>query len=158
IVLMCSEQIEPIFRRVTRLKDVLHPAVHGNYERASADQVHALAWDHVAPRFERAVDLERQRFFDLRGAGRAVDRIEDIVPAAYGGRGWSLFVQRGEALVGLFAEETHRVRLERFDRSPVALLDRAATDTYLSGGAVHYLDAEHMPTDSPIAAILRYGI
>lgn len=158
VVLACSEPIEPIFRRVTRLKDVLHPAIHGNYERASAEQVHALAWDHVAPRFEHAVDLERQRFFDLRRSGRAVDRVEEIVPAALDGRVWTLFVQRGEAQMGLFDEESRRVRLDRFDRVPIDLLERAATDTYLSGGAVHYLDAEHMPTDSPIAAILRYGI
>jgi hypothetical protein len=38
------------------------------------------------------------------------------------------------------------------------LLDLAAVQTFLQGGTVYVLEAESMPTDTPAAAVYRYGV
>jgi hypothetical protein len=159
MVLACDPALEDTFRRITQLKSVLEPALHGNHQRTDGASLHAAAWPLVAPRFERPEEDARRRFLDLRGTGRTSDRIEDVVPAACEGRVDTLFVRKGSTLEGIFDPHGWRVHLEEgaVDRPTTDLVDRAATDTFMNRGRVFVVPSERMPTDdTAVAAILRY--
>jgi len=156
VVIACSPNVEGRFRMLTRLPNVVSPAVHGNFDRATPEDVHERALRVVEPLFEARVDDARQRFLDLHGTGRTAVRIEDVVPLACEGRVETLLVREGASREGRFDEERWKVRLESPEPPTTDLVDRAVTDTFLRHGAVHFLPPEAMPMDADTAAILRW--
>lgn len=156
VVLVASDQIEPIFREHTRLPNVVHTLLHGNYERAPAEELHARALEVLAPRFEEEVERAKERFGDLAGTGVATSQIEQVVIAAADGKIDTLFVREGAHLPGTYDAESHSVRVGNGRAAVTDLLDRAATDTFLTGGRVYRLGPERMPVAGEVAAILRY--
>jgi hypothetical protein len=154
VVLASSEALQPVFREHTRLPNVLDAYLHGNFDRVTDDALHARALELLAPRLEQQLEDARARFRALDGTGRATAQIEQVVQAAADGRIDTLFVRQGAAITGRFDPETHGVVLG--DHGGTDLLDQAATDTFLSGGTVHRLEGEAMPTTTEAAAILRY--
>ncbi|HJL15545.1 MAG TPA: hypothetical protein RMH99_07820 [Sandaracinaceae bacterium LLY-WYZ-13_1] len=155
VVLACDPAVEPFFRRCTRLSDVVEPALRGNHEHSDDTAVHAAAWSVVASRFEAIERATRARFADLRGTGRTAERIEEVVPAACGGRVDTLFVREGARVRGIFDPDAWRARRTE-DELATDLANLAATDTYLNRGRVLVVPPERMPTEAAVAAILRY--
>lgn len=157
IVLACDPKVEGIFRRVTHLKHVLDTALHGNFETADTATLHGRAWELIEPLITQRLERERERYLDLRGNNRTSDKIEDVVPFAVGGRVETLFVCDGVAVEGAFDEAQWKVRLGQNGKSTTTnLVGRAASDTFLHGGRVYVVSPEAMPTETPVAAILRW--
>lgn len=155
VVLASSEPLQPVFRDHTRLPNVLDAYLHGNFEHVSNAEVHAQALALMAPLLDRHVEDAKARFHALDGTGRATAQLEQVVAAAADGQVDTLFVRQGAEVAGSFDPATHRV-VRGDGTMGTDLLDRAATDTFLSGGRVHRLDSSEMPTESELAAILRY--
>lgn len=156
VVLATSEQLEPVFREHTRLPNLASSFLHGNFERASTDELHARALELIGPRFDEQVEQAKSRLCDLLGTGVATAQIEQVVIAAAEGKIDTLFVREGVHVAGSFDPATHSVTLGDGRPTTTDLLDRAATDTFLSGGTVYRLEPDRMPVQSPAAAILRY--
>jgi hypothetical protein len=78
------------------------------------------------------------------------------VIAAADGRVDTLFVREGAHLEGHFDAESHSVRMGNGRADTTDLLDRATTDTFLTGGKVYRLSSDRMPVESEVAAILRH--
>lgn len=156
VVLMTSEQIEPIFREHTRLPNVIEPVVHGSQERKSVEELHARALEIALPYFEDALERAKKRYLHLAGTGATTVRIEQVVGAAADGKIDTLFVRAGAHVPGTFDGETRGVQLGDDGPGTTDLLDRAATDTFLTGGTVYRLEGDRMPVEDELAAILRY--
>lgn len=156
VVLVTSEQLEPVFRAHTRLPIVVEPAIHGIAEQAADAELHARALALVEPRFEAAVDEAKERLGQLLGTGVATEQIAEVVVAAADGRVDTLFVREGAHVRGSFDAETHSVQLGDGREDTTDLLDRAATDVFLRGGTVYRLAPARMPVSTEAAAILRY--
>lgn len=156
-VLICDPKVEGIFRRMTRLPNLLEPAIHGNFDREKASAIHERAWPLVAPLVEQRVREARAHYDELAGTGLTADNLEDVVPLACQGRIETLLVREGTTIEGLFDEESWTVDLKGDGEQPKTdLIDRAASETYLNRGTVHVMKAEEMPGESPVAAILRW--
>lgn len=156
VVLMTSEQLEPVFREHTRLPNVVEPFVHGNFEHAPDEELHRRALEVLEPRFEEELERAKARFADLAGTGLATEHIEQVVIEAAVGKIDTLFVRAGAHVEGSFDAETQSVKLGNGRADTTDLVDRAATDTFLTGGTVYRLEPERMPVSGPVAAILRY--
>lgn len=156
VVLMTSDKLDPIFRRMTSLTNVVEPSIYGGWDRIGIDEIHHLALEAVAPRFEAKIDAAIERFGDLAGTGAATSQVEQVVIAAADGRVDTLFVREGAHVEGTFDAESHSVRLGNGRADTTDLIDRAATDAFLSGGTVYRLPRERMPAECDAAAILRY--
>lgn len=157
VVLACDPHVEGIFRQITHLPNLVRPAIHGNYERATADAIHQHAWALMAPVMEERTQAACKRYQALDGTGRTAERIEEVVPLASQGQIETLFVREGATLEGHFDEQDWKVQLDGQAEEPKSdLIDRAASDTYLNRGTVHVLRAEEMPSNAPLAAILRW--
>lgn len=156
VVLACDPQVEGVFRRVSGMRDLVSPAIHGSFEDAEPAELHRRGLEVVGPRFAGRLGEVIQRWHDLRGTGRTVDRVEDIVPFAARGRVECLLVRQGASVQGAFDPERWRVRLEGLSGPPSDLVDRAASETYLAGGEVFVVPGDEMPTATAMTAMLRW--
>jgi hypothetical protein len=88
---------------------------------------------------------------------RASNDIREVIPAAYDGRIESLFVSSDQEQWGTFDPVTRTMHVHRVAKfRDEDLLDLAATQTLLHGGAVYALEREHMPDATLIAAVFRH--
>lgn len=157
IVLMATEKVEGLFRGVTRLPRLCDAFVHGSFGAAEPAEIHARAWPVVEPLFAHRLMNDVQRLRDARGTGLALERLDEVVLAAWDGRVDTLFVRRRGACAGVLDEERRKVILG--DDAPgrvTDLCDRAAADAFAKGAVVHVVDELHMPFEGPVAAILRW--
>jgi hypothetical protein len=156
VVLMASEQLEPVFRSYTRLPNLLETTLHGSADHTSNEELHAKALPLVEAQFEEQLEEAKSRFHDRLGTGLATSQIAEVVVAAAEGRVDTLFIREGTHVPGRFDEETHSVSLGNGRADTTDLLDRASTDAFLRGGTIYRLAPERMPVEADAAAILRY--
>jgi hypothetical protein len=158
LVLAGVEYLFPIYREANGYEHLLEEGVPGNPDEATAAQLHDAAWALVEPLFRARQDDARERWGAASGAGRALNDVESILPAAHHGRVDTLFVALGRTVWGSFdpeGEGTVTVRDE--PRSgDVDLLDLAAAKVLRRSGVVYAVDAQEVPGGGDAAATLRY--
>lgn len=142
LILAGVEPLVPMFRGITSYPHVLDAVVSGNPDVLRAEELHARAWAIVRPVFEQARSSAADRYREMAGRGeRVTDHPETAARAAEEGRVDTLCLgPTGNDLEGPVRE----------------LVERAAAATLLTSGAVYAYPDGDMPTDSAVAAILRY--
>jgi hypothetical protein len=157
LVLAGVEYLLPIFRRANTYPYLLEEGVTGNPEGLRPEELQERAWPLVQPHFQRAQEGAADQYRQLVGTGRASGDIGPIVTAAYDGRVNTLFVVVNVQQWGVFRSESREVEVhQEAAAGDEDLLDVAAMYTLLRRGTVYVVPAEHMPADTPAAAILRY--
>jgi hypothetical protein len=157
LVLAGVEYLLPIFRRATTYPYILEEGVTGNPQGLRPEELQERVWPIVQPHFQRAQEGAADQYRQLVGTGRASGDISAIVTAACDGRIDTLFVAVNVQRWGVFRSETREVEVhQEAAAGDEDLLDVAAMYTLLRRGTVYAVPAEHMPADTPAAAILRY--
>ena len=157
LVLAGVDYLFPIYREANSYPYLLDEGVSGSPEGLSVDELHKEAWTIVRPCFQKAgqdaVALYRQSV----GTGLASSDVKEIVPAACHGRVGSLLVALGFQQWGVFDYDTDEVILRReAEPGDEDLLDLAAIQTFLNGGAVYVVSPEDIPDSGQMAAVFRY--
>lgn len=158
LVLAAVGYCHPIYREVSRYPDLLEEGLEGNFEEATAADIHRAAWPLVSREFEReeaaAVALYRER----SAAGRGSDALEAVAGAVVQGRVRDLLVAVDRQVWGVIDRGTGRITLHAQQEGPddADVLDDLAEMTLVRGGRVLALAAARMPTRSPVAAVYRY--
>ena len=157
LVLAGVDYLFPIYREANSYPHLLDEGVSGSPEGLSADELHKEAWAIVQPCFQKAwrdaVALYRQSV----GTGLASSDVKEIVPAACHGRVGSLLVALGFQQWGVFDPDSDEVILRReAEPGDEDLLDLAAIQTFLNGGAVYVVSPEDVPDSGQMAAVFRY--
>jgi hypothetical protein len=157
LVAACVEYLLPIYKEANTYPHLLDKGISGNPESLSALELHAAAWNVVQPHFKKAQDEAIARYYELAGTGRTSKDLQKVVEAAYGGRVEILFAALGIQRWGTFNPDTGAVHLHA-EQQPddEDLLDFAAIQTFLNSGTVYAVEAENVPDDRNLAAILRY--
>jgi hypothetical protein len=148
----------PIYAGVTDHPALIDRAVEGNPENRSTQELHASAWELVAPRFEAARHDAAEALRQAEGTGTASSDIVTVVQQALQGRIATLFLA-GASTVWGWTEEGPAPTVElHADQQPGDddLLDRAAGQTLLTGGAVYISDQVPSAVRSPVAARFRW--
>lgn len=158
LVLAGVEWLLPIYRQASEHQNLLDHGIHGNPDGWSAGELHGRAWEIVRPQIIADRERAAERFGDLIGTGRASNRVEDVVAAAFDGRVDTLFVAQGEHRWGEFDPASREVKVfERQENGAEDLLDFAAVRTFMTGGTVYSLERDRLPGESgSVAAIFRY--
>lgn len=159
VVLAAVEYLIPIYLDASDYPYVLDQGVTGSPEELSPQELHDRAWEIVAPHFQQERREADARFRQLYGGGSALASadVAQVVRAAYAGRVDTLFVAIGVHRWGRWDPSSYAVELH--DDEQVGdddLLDLAAVQTYLNGGAVYAVDEADVPGGGEVAAIMRY--
>ena len=159
VVLAMVDYLRPIYRLVSKLPNLLAEGVAGNPDHRPAQELHELAWKLVAPGFE-AGRREAATVYQEMAAGqpeRASTNLEEILPAAFGGRVETLFVADDVEAWGHYDPRTSLVLLHDARRpGDCDLLDVAAAETLIRHGEIYARHHSEVPGEGQIAAIFRY--
>lgn len=148
----------PIYASVTGHPVLVEPAVAGNPEESSPQELHAAAWEVVAPRFEAARHAAVESWQEAEGTGATSTEVATVVQAALDGRVDTLFLADsppvwgrvvGEAPPTVDVHDTHQA-------GDVDLLDLAASEALLTGGAVYTGDTVPSGDGHRVAARFRW--
>lgn len=144
LVLACVGYYLPIFRSVSRHPDVVDHAVEGNPEHCQLAELHAHAWQVVAPRFAAPTERMAERYRAALGTGDALQSVAEIAERAAEGRIATLLV------------EPHRSGNGSADDGTVDPdLDAAILDTIAASGEVVAV-SDVLPPGIVAGALLRY--
>jgi hypothetical protein len=159
LLLAGVEYLFPIYHEANTYSHLLEDGISGNPDELKAEELQRMAWEIVAPHFEKEREKVVEAYLHLKGnnSERASDDLREIVAAAHFERVEHLFVPLNVELWGDFDSETGRVRVR--DEREVGdddLLDLAAAQTLDHGGMVYAVDPTDVPGDGVVAAIFRY--
>ncbi|MFY9396742.1 MAG: hypothetical protein WAR22_00090 [Desulfomonilia bacterium] len=148
-----------IYREANSYPYLVEGGIEGNPDDMSLREMHARAWDIVKPEFMREERTARENYERLSNLGdpRASDDLEKVLPAAYTGRVDTLFIEIGAHRWGTFDPDTLQVEQHQEPRTgDDDLVDLAAVQTLLNGGAIYPSQPGDMPASAPVAAVMRY--
>ncbi len=151
------EYLFPIFKSVNAYPNVLPQAVEGNPDDLDSPQLHRQGLRIALPYLRKAEQEAVRRLSDMSCNGNCSDKLEKILRGAFEGRVDTLLVDIAATEWGSFdplsgSVEVHRQQAPGDDD----LIDLAAVETFLNGGAVYPLAPGRMPGRSEISAIFRY--
>jgi len=157
LVLAGVDYLLPIYRQANSYPYLLEEGIAGNPDALTPAELHALAWELVEPDLREAQEVDQAQVEFLAGTGLTSTNVHDVVPAAHYGRVEVLFLDEGSQIWGRFDADAGTVELHD-NPTPESddLLNLAAIQTILSRGTVYVVQAAAVPSDEPLAAILRY--
>jgi hypothetical protein len=157
LVLAGVDYLHPIYRQANTYRHLLDQGITGNCEHLSVDELRTMAWRLVEPIFRQAQAEARATYKRYAETEQASDDLATILSAAHFGRVDTLFVTVGVQQWGTFDPKTQQLQLSEANRGDTSdLLNLAVIQTFLKGGTVYAVEAEHMPTKQPLAAVFRY--
>jgi release factor family 3 len=158
LLLAAVDYYHPIYKQANRYPGLLDEGLVGNYERASADKIHADAWPIVSRVFDARRNAWIDRFRERQGTGLASDGLEEIARAAVAGRVQCLFVAEEESVWGVLDRKTGSIEKREAQRGTedADVLDDVAEEAFKRGAEVYVLPRASMPGPGPIAAIYRF--
>lgn len=158
LVLAGVEYLFPIYREANTYPHLLEQGIAGNPDKLKAETLRREAWAVVEPLVLQARQEATAHYRELAGTERTSRKTSEIVPAASYGRVASLFVARDQEQWGTFDPATDMIQVhEQAQPGDEDLLDLAATQTLLHGGAVYAVEQSGMPDEAPLAAVFRYA-
>ncbi len=155
LILAGVDYLFPLYREGNTYPRLVEEGIPGNPEGASAEALHRQAMRIVGPVFQKAETDAVAQYRQSSGTGLTSTEIPEIVPAAAHGRVGLLFVAAGRRHWGTFDPRSDAVELHP-KTAGEDLLEIAAVQTYLNGGAVFTLPPEKMPDATDLAAVFRY--
>ncbi len=159
LVLAGVDYLLPLYREANSYPHLVEDGITGNPEELRPEELHAGAWEIVRPMIVRVREQAVERLQQFLGSGSKLATISlaETVPAAAYSRVDTLFVDLGQQRWGRFDPDTGEMVVhDAPEDGDEDLLDLAAVQTYLNGGAVYAATQETMPVESALAAILRY--
>jgi hypothetical protein len=157
LVLAAVDSVQVLYREANTYPHLMQLGIEGNPEPLSPEELHAQAWEIVAPVFQRAQLDAVARYYELSNTPQTSCDVREIVPAAHHGRVDVLLVAAEEQQWGRFDPDDNTISLEENQQSGVDdLLDLAAIETLLRGGSVYAVPREKMPDGETLCAVFRY--
>jgi hypothetical protein len=149
----------PIFRQANSYPHLAESHVPGNPDTWSDQQLHAKAWQAIAPEFEKPKQTALARYAELAGDGLKSDDLRVILNAAVQGQVETLLVNPEQPVWGKWDDAQHRLRLdpERRDDSN-DLVDLAIVETLARRGDAYCVSSAELPPGKHCEAIFRYSL
>ena len=156
LVIAAVDYLMPIYREINSYPHLMADTIHGNPELLSAEELRRAAWPIVEPEFSNAQAEALAKFRRFEETARASTDLSEIVRAAHQGRIESLFVATGMQRWGSYDPARDEVQVHPEPKpDDEDLVDLAATQALLSGGAVYALPSAQMPANLPVVAVFR---
>jgi hypothetical protein len=160
LILAAPERSQPVYRAITRYRYLTERGVAGNFDRASAAELHQRAWPIVREHIVAREDEVLTRYGNSISSGRSSDELSTVARCAVQGRVRELLLERRVRMPGTLDPETGAVHTDGKKGAPAPahddVLDDIAEAVLLRGGEVYSFLRGRMPTQSPAAATLRW--
>lgn len=158
VILAALPEHHHLFYQVNKNSSVLPVGIPLNPSGVSLERLHTLAWEIMEPEVELRLTSFVDKFHQAKANGMGSEDLKEAAKAAVEGRIDTLFVEANKLIpvriTNLITGNTQKKDLEnpRVDD----LLDDMGELVLKMGGQVIVLPQEKMPSDTGLAAILRY--
>ncbi|QDU74759.1 hypothetical protein Pan97_17730 [Bremerella volcania] len=153
------EYLYPIFKEAISYPNLLPESVHGNFDDASADELHEKAQGVVRPYFQQECERAISNYQDAYGQNRATNDLETILRASEMGAVEALLIREDTAIWGHVDQDGHVQNDGGPSEVSHDLLDDAAVETLKNGGDVFVVrEADFPEKDCAAVARLRFEI
>lgn len=157
LLLAGVEYLLPIYKSVSGYRFIWDEVLKGSHEHDDPNALFAMARKIMEPYFQQRTKKALEQYGKQSATALTSTNASEIIPAAHYGRIWHLFLLRDLHLWGTFNEQENILDLHDDKKEgDECLVDKAVIKTILNGGDVHFVSREDMPTDSEIAALMRY--
>jgi hypothetical protein len=157
LVLAGVEDASSLYRQANTYAGLLDGSVAGNPDRLSAEELHAKARQIVQAYYDGLRHQAVRQYTERKDPAKTSERLQEILPAASGGRVRYLFVASGAEKWGRFDLERNELSVhESAEKGDQELLNLAVIQTILHQGEVYTLAPPEMPDGAWIAALFRY--
>jgi hypothetical protein len=158
LLLAAVRYYHPIYREANTYPHLLEEGLDGNYERSNGDVIHAEAWPIVSRDVERRIAEWMERYRSLSGKGLAVDGVQAVASATVQGRVLCVLASEDGDTWGRLDRATGQVHVDEAStgREDADLLDDICEEAWKRGAEIYVLPRASLPTQKPIAAVLRF--
>jgi Bacterial archaeo-eukaryotic release factor family 11 len=159
LILAATGRLQSLFKSVCSYSDLVSQGIEHSPDQTSdqelADAARPILDDHHAKQIDALRQLYGQRFQQ----NRATPDIQQAARAATFGAIDTLMVDIDATIPGHIDDDTGQVTLADLESAEsYGVIDEILRRTLLNGGRVLGIRSADMPTDGPLAAILRYGL
>jgi hypothetical protein len=157
LLLAGVEYLLPIFRSVSHYKNIWPEMMKGSHEHDDVNSLYRQAREIMEPYFRERTKKALDTYGNQSATALTSSIPTDVIPAAHYARIGHLFVQKNEHIWGTFNESENILNVhDSKEERDECLIDKAVIKTILNGGDVHFVSKEDMPSESVIAAVMRY--
>lgn len=147
-----------LFREANTYPFLFPESLLGSPKHMSPADLHQKAWQALAFHFDEERRQHAELLSQLRDTDRTATDIQDIIPAAIGGRVEALFLDADNEQWGVYEPSTASVRVDEGQQpSNTSLTNLAAVQVFLNRGKVYLQSGETLPLPyAPANALFRY--
>lgn len=157
LILAGVEYLLPFYREANHYPHLLSTDLPVNTRELSEAQLHREAWKLVQPIQEQEREALVERYRTMRPRQRTSRGIQDVLVAASAGRIDTLWAQEDAYCWGRFDPATTRVDVHQHQHPyDEDLINAAAVEALKTQAQVLLAQADHMPEEGSVAALLRY--
>jgi len=158
LVLAGVAYLHPLYREANSYPHLIpEQGIEGNPHELKPEELHEQAWAIMEPYFLQAKQDAMAQYASMVHNSQASGDIKEVIAAAHYGKVDKLFVAVDVEQWGQFDPDTNTLQLhEEPHPGDEDLLDLAAMQTLLNGGAIYAMEFMDIPDDTPVAATFRY--
>lgn len=157
LILAALPEHHHLFHQVSQNPLLVDEGIEFNPDSLPADELRALAWQAVEPRYQARLASLREEFEQARSKSVGSDDLAQVAAASASGRVETLLIEADRQIAGRLDGATGRVELANLSDPQIDdLLDDLGELVAKKGGTVLVIPAEQMPSRTGLAAIYRY--
>lgn len=157
LVIAAVDYLHPIYKEASDYNNILEEGIKGSPEKLKDHKLHKKAWDIVEPHFKKDKEAALDIYRTQRANDNTTEKLEGVIRQAHLGNIATLFIARDEEKWGVYNPNTDVLQSHAKQKpESTDLLDLAACKTLLANGRVFVLENDDIPSDTGIAALLRY--
>ena len=159
LLIASQDYLFDIYKEVNSYGNLVQDNLKANLSATNIFEIHDLAWENMAPHFDRKRRADIQRFLDEEGTGKTSNGINQIIANSIHGKIETLFCENKEDIYGNYTNENGEIKVTVSENpeESISLMNVAAINTFLQGGNVYLLEKEDMPdANSRVNALYRY--
>lgn len=157
LLLAGTDYLVENYKKISQYGNIEREFLNGNFTREDKDSLYHQAKEKLSSYFKDDTSEALKTFFDNSANELTSSIPDDVIPASYYSKVSDLFVQKDEHIWGRFDEANSKLEIhDQPLNGDVCLINQAVIKTILNGGDVHLTEKEKMPSESKIAAFMRY--
>lgn len=158
LLLAGVEDLLPLYREASTYRHIVGEELRGSYEQMEPPALYKTAMEKMEPFFKRQLKRSLISYFDRLSTAFSAPIAEEVIPAAFYGQIETLFIRENAHLWGHFDEMANKLVIhETREAGDDCLIDKTVLQTITHSGEIYVLCREDMPSESPMAAVLRYS-
>ncbi len=159
LLLMCVEEIYPIYVRANTHNNLLEEFVKGSPGKLEPSHIFKASREVIEPLTKSDRQEAVERFKELQGSEKTKSDLKKILPDASYGKIQTLLIEEGAEQFGIFIPEDEKVEFSNDENleDNYELYNYTLIQTISQGGKAFLIPEEEMPAEAgKINAIYRY--